>query len=153
MQRYMKRMNDAMSVVGGLGGRNFISNYKNTEIKAKAVVESTQKMMDAAEALNADGNGFTAQDGDDIVALDRSALIKVSSDGGQTYQNVITSKGLDKSTLPIATSTSSGLLASTDKSKIDNLETNSKGLVIEGKDNQKYNLVVEDGKLGIEVAN
>ncbi|QKQ05993.1 phage tail protein [Staphylococcus saprophyticus] len=151
-QRYMKRMNEAANVVSSLGGRGFASSYKNTENKTNAVVSSTQKMMDASNALNADGTGFTSKDGQNIVSIDTNAVIKVSNDGGETYKNIITGEGIDKTSIPSATTSSSGLMTSSDKKKLDNLPIENGSIVITGNDNKKYNLVVKDGKLGIEVA-
>lgn len=178
-QRYMKRVNEAASVVSGLGGGSFASSYKSTRSKASAVTESTKNALDLSKALNASANGLKAVNGDKILTFDKYGRIRVSKDGGKTYTNIITTSGFNKYVIPYASSKVTGLMSAKDKKKLDsidtsdltpdtpatkpitqsertklsNLEVNSNGLVITGDDKKKYNLTVQSGKLIIKEAN
>lgn len=174
--RYMRRVSDAAKVVGGLGGgSNFSSAFKTTKTQVDAIRSSAQNAISSTQALNASGRGLRGVDGDEIVAFEKNG-IKISDDGGDNFTTIITGKGLNKSAIPLATESSSGLMSSTDKkklanladgtssdttkpitdterTKLGNLDVNANGLVLTDANGKKYNLVVVNGQISLKEVN
>lgn len=163
-ERYMKAINNAASFVNNVsGGSKSITTMKE---KVENTTKATRSAIDFVNGMNANGRGVFAKSGSNVLSFENDATLKYSSDDGNTSTTLISGNGLNTEVVPSATTTQKGMMSSSDKNKLDQLnpekqitdderlkisqlKTNDKGLIIsDGK--SEFNLIVVNGKIEVK---
>lgn len=163
--RYTKSVNNAATLVNGLGGGNQgVRTINNVTKMIGTTAKAVTNVANSATSLKYDGLGIHGKSGSSVISFMEDGL-KSSSDAGATYTTLINGDGFNMEAMPAATTIAKGLMSTEDKTKLDqindakfittdernklkNLESNIKGLVIIGENGKKYNLTVDiEGQL------
>ena len=81
--RYRKRVSEAASAVGGLGGKsNFVKNYKRTTSRSSAAIRTNQKLIDDISVASDEKDGLmSSEDKKKLDQITNIALKAKKSDG------------------------------------------------------------------------
>jgi len=101
---------------------------KLSNIEANATADQTNSEIKIAYEANADTNEFSDAEQSKLLGIEAGAEVNVGTDVGVVYNAgdiVVTSTTGTDATVDAATITQAGVLSSSDKSKLDNIESNA----------------------------
>lgn len=112
-ERYLSLVNNSVTYTKDLANKNI--NFEANQNKVNSLISDTENLISMGNALNANSNGLTLINKLNIIALTKSKGIQISNNGGDSFKALINDGLLNTELIPLATSTSDGIMTKEDK--------------------------------------